>query len=585
MIPVVIGLSWFFLNRPSVQHALWVVVLLKFVTPPIVSLTVVVPEWIFLSNIASSPQPFSDPEPELVVEGSRVESSLLESYDEIRNDSAAVLESVNNERPIELGRERIEVGTQSIGLLWLIRLAVLTWVTGAIVLAIRHFRCIRQQVRLLSQGAGASLELQAVVTHVAKELGIRPLPIRIVPGIVTPFVWCLGRLKLIWPERIAGEESMRSKRIIIAHELSHVRRRDHWIAWIELVAGLIWWWNPLFWFVCKNIRVNSEMACDALALAQFPEDRGIYAEALFALSVSKTGEPPLVLAVGDGTPSSLERRISMLMFENISGKLSLFGVLVAGLLAAATLPTLSLGQEDSRKANRKAPVSEERSTSIATAVTPEQVTQGEKTAATSQRQLDQQLRIAAKAGDATRMKGLLEQGADPDQFEQGDGLPVIVAAIGSPACVHTLVEHGANLRRRITFTGGGVGVGPWHGIKGEATALHYAVHDGSPETVQYLLNAGMDPNATDIYGQTPLHVAIWTERMARKPKSSINETQIENIKTLLRNDASIWFEDRDGLTAFGIAAKASSPSQVVSLLEARQQQLTIAFKSAGRPLE
>ncbi len=218
-------------------------------------------------------------------------------------------------------------------------------------------------------------------------------------------------------------------------------------------------------------------------------------------------------------------------------KLSLNGFLVAGLLAVATLPTLSLGQEISQIANLKSQVSQESITSVATAVTPEQVTQGEKTAAASQKQLDQQLRIAAKAGDATRMKELLEQGADPDQFEQGHGLPVIVAAIGSSACVRTLVEHGGNLRRRITFMGAGAGGGPWFGIMGEATPLHYAVHEGSPETVQYLLNAGMDPNATDIYGQTPLHVAIWTERMERR--GIINETQIENIKMLLKNDASI----------------------------------------------
>ena len=126
-----------------------------------------------------------------------------------------------------------------------------------------------------------------------------------------------------------------------------------------------------------------------------------------------------------------------------------------------------------------------------------------------------------------------------------------------------------------------------HGPASWVKPLHFtmqftrAVHEGSPETVKYLLNAGMAPNATDIYGQTPLHVAIWTERMERR--GIINETQIENIKMLLKNDASIWFKDRDGLTALDIAAKASSPSQVVRLLEARQQQLKDAFMTASGP--
>jgi len=33
---------------------------------------------------------------------------------------------------------------------------------------------------------------------------------------------------------------------IIAHELAHMHRRDHWITWLELGASIPWWWNPLF---------------------------------------------------------------------------------------------------------------------------------------------------------------------------------------------------------------------------------------------------------------------------------------------------------------------------------------------------
>ena len=53
---------------------------------------------------------------------------------------------------------------------------------------------------------------------------------------------------------------------IIAHELAHIRRGDHWVAWLELAAGVVWWWNPLFWFTRKRLRESAEMACDALAI-------------------------------------------------------------------------------------------------------------------------------------------------------------------------------------------------------------------------------------------------------------------------------------------------------------------------------
>lgn len=579
MIPVVIGLTLCFRNRPSVQHLLWVVVLLKFVTPPIISLPVKLPSWI-ISSTDEYMESVVETQPNVFLEGPRVEPARGEPNDENSNDVADELVSLGSTGSTDLGRDRRTVLGQSTGPFWLLRLAAITWGTGTIVFAIRQFHRLQQNLRLISQFSQACPKLEEVVAHVAKKLGTQPLEVCIVPGNGTPFVWCLGKPKLIWPEGIVAEDSIRSTRLIIAHELSHVNRRDHWIAWIELAAGLIWWWNPLFWFVRKNIRVNSELACDALAFDQFPDDRGIYAEALLALSVSKPGGPPLVLAVGDGPRSSLERRISMMMHEDISGKLSLGGVLAAGLLAVAALPALSLGQENSQESKQRSPVYEERVTTPSATQADEKVARGKKTPLARQRQLDEELRIAAKSGNAKRMKDLIEQGADPNQFELGDGLPVIVDAIGSTDCVRTLVKHGANLKRRITFMGGFAGAGPWYGIMGEATALHYAVHRGSPDTVQYLLDVGMDPNATDIHGQTPLHVAIWTERMQRKTKDGINERQIENIKLLLRNDASIWFQDRDGATALDIASKANSPSQVLSILQERQQQLRRAFESA-----
>ncbi len=29
----------------------------------------------------------------------------------------------------------------------------------------------------------------------------------------------------------------------------HLRRRDHWVGWLLLAAGCVWWWHPLFWWV------------------------------------------------------------------------------------------------------------------------------------------------------------------------------------------------------------------------------------------------------------------------------------------------------------------------------------------------
>ena len=71
---------------------------------------------------------------------------------------------------------------------------------------------------------------------------------------------------------------------LLLHELAHVKRRDHIVGWIELVAGIVWWWNPLFWFVRSALREQAELACDVWVITTLPNGRRAYAESLLALS-------------------------------------------------------------------------------------------------------------------------------------------------------------------------------------------------------------------------------------------------------------------------------------------------------------
>lgn len=97
-------------------------------------------------------------------------------------------------------------------------------------------------------------------------MGMRPPRAIVAREIASPFVWFLGRLKLVWPEMMSNREAVNRARGVIAHELAHLRRGDHVLAWIELVVGLLWWWNPMFWFVRRRVRESAELACDAIAL-------------------------------------------------------------------------------------------------------------------------------------------------------------------------------------------------------------------------------------------------------------------------------------------------------------------------------
>jgi beta-lactamase regulating signal transducer with metallopeptidase domain len=304
LVPFVFIACRAFRDRPAVQHALWLILLLKFLMPPLVA-------WPWqLDNLwQNAISFFATPQVALSVEPT-------------------------------LGFS--EVPTTSFSA-FLIPALISLWLIGAIALADIQLRKIRRQSRLIKHATAAPTTLATTATDIARHWGLAPIPVFIARGIASPFLWCLGRLKLIWPQNMLESELSPA---IIAHELAHLRRRDHWIAWLEMVATLLWWWNPIFWLVRKNLRSTSEMACDALALAAFPEGRCEYAETLLELSaVSKSRAPALVLGVSAGTPSSFERRMSMIVSERVSGKLSLVGILAAGILALVSLPGWTYGQD------------------------------------------------------------------------------------------------------------------------------------------------------------------------------------------------------------------------------------------------
>lgn len=185
------------------------------------------------------------------------------------------------------------------------------------------------------------------------------------------------------------------------------------------------------------------------------------------------------------------------------------------------------------------------------------------------------LRIAARFGRDAICKLLLEHKADPDDFENGVGYPILHDAINHPKVVKLLVEAGANLRRRITWRGGRSGV--WI-IDDEATALHYAVGEGNLESVKILLKAGLDVNAADLKGQTPLHVAVSMESFIHKSwghKSSLYgdpKRFVAVIRFLIENDASLRFTNRKDQTPLALADQLKSPKAIRDILKKAQDE-------------
>jgi beta-lactamase regulating signal transducer with metallopeptidase domain len=321
---------------PAVRHALWLLVLLKLLTPPLVvwpwpapKVTEVIglrSDSVAVSDAPDGPSAGADGWVAAVPAGEEIEASQVQS-----------------EAP---GQKAADPATQPTArewiLAWLAPLALAIWLTGAAVMVgVQLVRLVRLR-RLVARGRPASPVLAEQVGKMAAKLRVRRPRVLIVPDIGSPGVWGVGRPRLLWPAPLEDRLSPDAACTVIVHELAHLRRRDHWTAWLQLAAQCAWWWNPLFWCVSRQVRWYAELACDAWVLWALPRGRRAYAEALIEVTqyVSRTAAPVPAPGMG-GARHHLEKRLTMIMRDSVPCKVPLAGVIAIGLLGLIALPTWS----------------------------------------------------------------------------------------------------------------------------------------------------------------------------------------------------------------------------------------------------
>ncbi|MHC4404798.1 MAG: M56 family metallopeptidase [Planctomycetota bacterium] len=359
---------------PAGRHFLWLVVLLKLVTPPLVFWPWSLPD---LSEWLDQPVAVADtgagPPIHKPTEADRIERYFGDDAAGLETDGPTVL-AEQRVAPLEPGhamRDSAALPDESLASadsfagrpLWWSRFRRLTclagwlWLAGFVVMAGVQLSRIARMCRRLNASVVAPAWIQREVADLAVKLAIRPPEPVIAPELDSPVVWSFGRPKLLWPARLLNPSSPSCWRGVIVHELAHVRRRDHWVSWLELIGACMWWWNPLFWYVRRQLRENAELACDAWVVGVLPRARREYAEALLAVCrfTSSTAEPIPALEAGAGARRAFERRMTMILRETVPFRVSRSGLMVVAILALLSLPSWHQVAADPSAAPEAAP--------------------------------------------------------------------------------------------------------------------------------------------------------------------------------------------------------------------------------------
>ncbi|MCW5981408.1 MAG: TonB family protein [Bryobacteraceae bacterium] len=319
---LLLGLAWLFvrLSRPgsaAMRHLIWTAAVAAAISIPLVSK--VAPGWRLDSLKQAAPRWLSEPSESIVSQMPALPPMLLAA------DSA---------RPWQ---------EQAAGALWWI------WAGGALALALSlALGSIRLALLAWRARALDTTEWKAALEEIAAALGIKR-PVRLIRcrEATMPVTWGWLRPRVMLPQDCVNWPRERI-RVVLAHELAHVKRQDWAVQMLAEFGRAVYWFNPLIWIGSNRLRTESELAADDAVL-----NLGIrppaYAEQLLDIARSlKRSRLAWLPALAVARQSNLERRLIAMLNPSLDRRTvtakSVFLIFTAALCLAlplAALQTLS----------------------------------------------------------------------------------------------------------------------------------------------------------------------------------------------------------------------------------------------------
>jgi TonB family protein len=220
------------------------------------------------------------------------------------------------------------------------------WYSGAligvsgIVIGLMRIAWIRASARIVDA------RRHAIADDAAVECGLRRgVVVLETDRPVMPVTWGLFRPKILLPDA-AREWTDECLRAVFRHELAHVQRGD-WV--VQLLATLItrvFWFNPVVWLASRQLRIESERACDD-AVLNLGVEATDYAAQLIRVARATAGRQARIgLAPAASQARGLERRIAATLDAHIDRTpLSGFScAIAAALFVGAALPIAGFGK-------------------------------------------------------------------------------------------------------------------------------------------------------------------------------------------------------------------------------------------------
>jgi beta-lactamase regulating signal transducer with metallopeptidase domain len=267
-------------RRPYLAYVLWMLVLVKSLTPPLWASPTSLFSWAsafapvtVLEEMAGAPSVEDEmarsygprgggsSTGELVAGAGS--AGIAEAHGTARKSASAAAGTVPSSFTV----------TSALGLVWLCGAAM-----SALCILISAAGLRRE---ILKSQAPVDASLTALVERIRQRLRVRRrVRLIVVREPIGPLAFGWLRPTIVLPGRLVSSHSREELEPLVAHELVHVRRNDALVALGQSVVQCLWWFHPLLWWANRRIIDERERCCDEAVIAGLDCQPGRYARSL-----------------------------------------------------------------------------------------------------------------------------------------------------------------------------------------------------------------------------------------------------------------------------------------------------------------
>ena len=443
--------------RAIFRYCVWLLVLVKLILPPMLSLPTGIGYWVG-DHLPAAPGASNMAFDAVALEyaGPSGEMPHVRSDENIAGDDPAMARLHSALTPLT----------------WQAVLFIL-WLAGVLAFLAVLVQRIRFVKGLVAASCPAGDELLSLLEQCRRQMTVnRDIRLRVSEAVPSPAVCGLLRPTVLMPMFLVEKLSPEGLKATLIHELAHIKRGDLWVNSVQTFLQVVYFYNPFVWFANSMIRKVCEEAVDETVLVALGGQAKDYSNTLIDIGEMVFWKADLGLRLIGVAESkkALQWRIRHMLNRPIpkSSKLGALGMIVIFTIAAVLLP---MAKAEKSGVDNKPTVTED------------------------EEQLAQLFYQVAADGDIEQVKLLISKGADVNAEGTRGWTPLLGAVNkGHVQMVKVLLENGAN-----------VDVGDdWY------TPLYYPIWEGDKEMVKTLISGGADVNTEPKEGDyRPLVYAVW----------------------------------------------------------------------------